>query len=216
MAIEDFHNYLNSYADIYYSKYMLGLDLIGDFFCAMKSDDELDQWLERVNYSNLHPYRKTSVPSPMIPTRCDNAGKDQMPAFAVALQEFFYKYYMYPEDKNGPSERKRVTDLENRLAVICHAGRSTIASWKSGSRIPDKYKWWALGIGVFELSYWHIQPYLDMIGCNIDMTCIDDIVLFYALCASKSTNDTFVLLHEYNCDETKQLFAPILNPSSEV
>lgn len=208
MAIEDFHNYLNSYSDLYYSKYMLELDLIGDFFCGMKRDEELKQWLDGANDCYFHSYRKISVPSPIIPTRCCNTGEQPLPAYSVALQEFFYKDYRYPEDKNKPSERKRMTDLENSLASICHAGRSTIASWKSGSRIPDKYKWWALGIGVFELSYWHIQPYLDMIGSNIDMTCIDDIVLFYALCTAKSTYGTFALLHEYHCDETKKLFAP--------
>lgn len=206
MALEDFHWYLEAYMDNYYTKYLLDLNLIGDCFCCMKQDRELQQWLASVGYCRPRP-QKTAAPVPDISGRHQDEG-EPLPAYAAALREFFHKDYQYPEEKYTPSERKRVTELELRLAAVCHAGRSTIASWKSGARVPDKYKWWALGIGEFCLSYWHIQPYLDMIGCGVDMTCLDDIILFYALCTAKSTCATFTLLHEYRCDETKKLFSP--------
>lgn len=208
VVIDHFYNYLNAYSEEYYSKYLLELDLIGELFCNMEKYDDLQLWLQETSFCGRHPYQKMSVPSPAIVIGHDqDYDKKVLPAYAVALKEFFYKEYPYPEYKNEPSERKRVTELEIQLANICHSGRSTVASWKSGTRLPDKYKWWVLAIGVFKLSYWHIQPYLDMVGSSVDMTCLDDVILFYSLCTSKSIYGTFVLLQENGCDETKRLFA---------
>lgn len=209
MALEHFRNYIDAYAEEYYARYILDLNQIGDVFCCMRNDGDLHAWIIESNICGTHFYHKSAGPPIFsLPVQmCDTVERDtSLPAYAVALREFFYKDYLYPEMKNAPAETRRMTDLEQNLANVCHAGRSTVSSWKSGTRIPDKYKWWVLAIAVFKLSYWHIQPFLDMIGCSIDMTCLDDVILFYSVCTSKTMYETFVLLNEYGCDETKKLF----------
>lgn len=198
MAMEHFKTYLKNYGEEYYKKYVHGLDEIGDYLCGI-NDDELWPWIQSTQL-NPKPYRKGSNPVPQ------ETGEAELPSYAQALQCFFYKHYDYPDQRYLIEERTRVTELEKQLAALAHAGRSTVASWKSGSRVPDKYKWWALGIGVFDLNFWDVQPYLDMIGCQADMTCLDDLLLFYCVCAGKTVHDTYCLLSAYDCAHTMRWF----------
>lgn len=204
MSIFEFNVYLEKYAQDYFSRYLNDLENIGDMFCCFSCDQDFYSWINTIEYSHIHRYMEVKGPTPSIDT---HEMKTNLPAYACALSEFFYKKYEYPEERFLPSERKRVTELETKLSKVCHSGRSTIASWKSGTRVPDKYKWWALGISVFELNFWHIQPYLDMVSSSIDMTCIEDVILFYALCTSKSIFEIYILLEKYNCNEIKDLFS---------
>ena len=198
MAMEHFRMYLSFYEKKYYSRYIKNLEEIGDLFCNLSDDAQLRQWMI---------YQEDLSPRPFEKKR-NSLYQDRRntPPYALALQHYFYKDYLYPEDRY--QEARRVTEMEQRLADLCHAGRTTVASWKSGVRVPDKYKWWTLALLEFELNFWEIQPFLDMIGCNVDMTCTDDIILFYALCAQKKQQEIFLLLKAYGCEETKSLFAP--------
>lgn len=201
MGIEHFKEFLNKYEEEYYNTYVHGLYEIGDYLCGL-NDSQLLQWLQN---TQLHPspYRKRHVNAHQKTNNVD------LPPYAQALQCFFYKHYDYPDQRYLPEERNRITELEQELATLVHAGRSTIASWKSGSRVPDKYKWWALGIGVFELNFWDVQPYLNMINCQVDMTCLDDWLLFYSICSVKTMHEVYCLLSDYSCTYTMGYFEQV-------
>lgn len=118
MALEHFYNYLNAYSETYYSKYILDLEPIGDSFCAMKSDADLQIWLDSTDCCGFHPYQKNLISTPAIVIQHEiDYDKNALPAYAVALKEFFYKEYPYPECKNSPSERTRITKTWN---TACH------------------------------------------------------------------------------------------------
>lgn len=208
MAIGDFYNFLNKYSQYYYDPFICNIDELGDLFCEFQSDETFSLWLEEAaNYGLNYQGHRVSANTPFVDFHCKTyAVSSGLPAYAVALNEYFYKEYQYPEDAYRPSEKRRITELETYLSQLCHCGRTTISSWKSGTRIPDKYKWWVLAITEFKLSYFHIQPFLNMIGSSVDMTKTDDMILFYALCADKSAHDVFVLLQQHGCTETKKLF----------
>ena len=198
MAMEHFKKFLNNYGEKYYTTYVHGLYEIGDYLCGI-DDSQLSQWIQSTKL-HPHPYRRRNG------NTFKNTDEVELPPYAQALQCFFYKHYDYPDQRYLPEERNRVTELEQELATIAHAGRSTIASWKSGSRVPDKYKWWALGISVFELNFWDVQPYLDMINCQVNMTCLDDVLLFYSICSVKTMHEVYCLLEDYSCTDTMQCF----------
>ena len=198
MSMEDFYTYLNIYREEYYEKYIQGLNDIGDYFVGFSSDYELRKWLQNMSLN----------PQPLQNTGNRSVQFSGIPPYAEALQRLFHKDYTYSDERYSQGELGRVTNLEAELAAIVHSGRSTIASWKSGMRVPNKYKWWALGIAFFKLSYWDVQPYLDMIGSRADMRCLDDILLFYSISTSKSVHDVYCLLLEYGCEYNAELFKP--------
>ncbi len=201
MAMEHFKRFLNTYGEEYYKVYVNGLYDIGDYLCGI-NDSQLLQWIQSTQL-HPHPYQKKYV------NLHQETNEEKLPPYAQALQCFFYKKYDYPDQRYLPEERNRVTELEQELASLVHAGRSTVASWKSGIRVPDKYKWWALGIGIFELNFWDVQPYLNMINCQVDMACLDDVLLFYSICAVKTMHETYCLLAEYSCTYTMKCFAQV-------
>lgn len=211
MAKRDMMDYLDAYSEIYNARHNINADVIGDCFCSMKSDAELESFLHAFPYALSVADSRSSIR--ITAPHLSVSDSVRLPAFSIALQEFFYKDYLYPEDRYSQDEKRRITELENWLANRCGSQRSAISHWKSGKRIPSKYRWWALAINAFELDYWYIHPYLDMIGTYVDFSILDDILLFYALCTGKTMQETYVLLLQYDRIETKKLFINNANTS---
>lgn len=209
MALDDFYTYMLRYSEQYYEKYLSNINDIGDAFYEMGGRTEaLNDWLARSG--DFYIYNKVSVPSPGIYVHGNIQNVTNLPAYAVALQELFYEEFDYYGDDNRPIQKKISEILQSQVAASCRVARNTVSSWKTGARIPGKYNWWALAITFLGLSYQMLPPFLDMIGCTVDLTCLDDVLLYYSLCSEKSGQETFALLKKYSCHHTAEIFAPII------
>lgn len=206
MSVADFYRYVQLYAEEYYEKFCYNIDAVGDTFYQMRSEADLVKWIERNGACYIYSKRNVTKPDIFIHKNIEDVEK--MPAYAVALHELFYEEFDYLDDNNMPIQKKKTDMIQEDIARVCHVARNTVASWKNHSRIPAKYNWWALAIGFLELSYQYLPPFMDMIGATIDLTCLDDILLYYALCAEKTSYEIYILLRKYGCNVTAELFAP--------
>ncbi len=206
MSVNDFYHYMQLYSEEYYDKYCFNIDMVGDIFYQMKNEAELAEWIKR--NGNYYVYSKRNVTRPKLFIHSNIENIDKMPAYAVALHELFYDEFDYFDDSGLPIQKKKTDMIQEDIAKVCHVARNTVASWKNCSRIPGKYNWWALAIGFLELSYQYLPPFMDMIGATVDLTCLDDVLLYYALCAEKTSYETYILLKHYNCETTAELFTP--------
>ena len=207
MALDDFYTYLLLYTEQYYEKYLTNITGIGDLFYDMRGGtNALNKWI--LSRGDFYVYNKVNAPSPGIYIHNNVQNTNNLPAYAIALQELFYEEFDYYSEENKPIRKKIAEILQSQVASSCKVARNTVSSWKTGVRIPNKYNWWALAITFLDLSYQMLPPFLDMIGCTVDLTCLDDVILYYSLCSEKSGQETFALLKKYSCNHTAEIFAP--------
>jgi len=205
MSKNDFFNYLNAYSHEYYRQYINDSEMIGEIFGVMSNDDDLDKWLRKYyekRLINVSHIKGKEIPYSHIPYKSEKEG---IPAYSILIEELFLE----PFFNDNPKVILGTTEKDEWLADMCNLSRTAITNWKTGNRIPNKYKWWALAINCFELSYFDIPPYLHMIGCTVDLRCIEDILLMYSICTAKKTHEVYSLLKKYDCDLILKDYAPI-------
>lgn len=205
MGLSHFKIFMNRFADEYNKTYGI-LENLGDYFYLIQEDKEFEKWLG--DNKNLLPRRQNNVPLALTEIETKSHVSKDRPLYSIALNEFFYDEFEYLDVNNQVIPRKHGCVSQKIVSNTIHVPRVLITSWKSGSRCPGKYEWWALGIQVFQLDYQLLLPYLYMIGETVNASCLDDLILFYGMCAEKEANDIYKLLNRFGCEKTALLFAP--------
>lgn len=204
MSIEHFQRFMYAYADEYRNQE--DIEGLGDFFYLMDHRAVFEQWLE--NNAKNCSIRKKGIPQFTSFISLKSAIEKDLPLYAIALNEFFYDEFDYMDMKNKILPKKHGYVSQQFVADTIHVSRSLITGWKNGSRCPEKYEWWTLAIRVLKLDYQLLLPYMHMIGCTIDATCLDDLILYFAMCNESKPEQIYALLHKYGCSETESFFAP--------
>ena len=206
MGLNHFQKFMNTFADEYNNTYGM-LESLGDFFYLLQEDKEFEYWL--CENKRLSPRRQNNVPLVLTEIKTKSHVSKDRPLYSIALNEFFYDEFEYLDANNQVIPKKHGFITQKAVSETIHVPRVLITSWKSGDRCPGKYEWWALGIRVLQLDYQLLLPYLYMIGENVNASCLDDLILFYGMCAEKDANEIYELLSRFGCDKTARLFEPI-------
>lgn len=205
MGKREFDNYLYKYSLAYLEKYNRDIQDLGNSFYECGEEDFFS-WLTSQN--NMYIFNEDKLNIAHYKND-DFAGEEELPPYSIALQALFYSENDFVNEK-GEVERKKRSDIKQEtIAEICHVKRNTVSTWKSGTRKPGKYNWFAFAICFLKLDYSDILPFMDMIGERVDRNCLDDMLLYYALCTEKSRFETYMLLKMYNCKETMEYFKPL-------
>lgn len=210
MGKKEFDIYMYKYSDAYYERNYTDIQALGASFYDYGKDEnegeKLYSWI--VLQNNMYIYKKDELNVACYKNE-DAICEEDLPAYSIALNALFYSEYDFVNEK-GEVERKKRSDIKQEtIAEICHVKRNTVSSWKCGTRKPGKYSWFAFAICFLKLDYSDILPFMDMIGERLDRNCLDDMLLYYALCTEKSRFETYMLLKKYNCKETMEYFKPL-------
>ncbi|MBR3975746.1 MAG: helix-turn-helix transcriptional regulator [Clostridia bacterium] len=205
MGKREFDIYLYEYSDKYYEKNNSDVQILGDSFYEC-GEETLYCWV--ASQKNMYIYQKDKLNTPLYKNEY-NFHEEDLPAYAIALNALFFSEYDFVNER-GEIERKKRSDIrQETIADICNVKRNTVSSWKNGTRKPGKYSWLAFAICFLRLDYSDILPFMDMIGEVLDRNCLDDMLLYYALCSGKSRFETYMLLKRYNCTSTMEYFKPL-------
>ena len=207
MGKKEFDIYLCKYSDAYYEKHNTDLQTLGDYFYRYGNDVNNSklffQWFS--SQRNMYRYNESNLNVPFYSNE-DTVNNENLPAYSLALQALFYSEHDYVND-NGEAEQKKRSDIKQEtIAAICNVKRNTVSAWSHGTRKPGKYNWLSFAICFLDLDYSDILPFLDMIGEALDRNCLDDMLLYYALCTGMNRFQTYMLLKKFNCIETMSYF----------
>lgn len=205
MGKREFDNYLYNYSLAYFEKYNMDIQDLGDSFYEC-GEEGFFSWLTLQR--GMYIFNKDKLNIARYKND-DFSCKEELPPYSIALQALFYSENDFVNEKGEVEQKKRSDIKQQTIADVCKVKRNTVSYWNSGERKPGKYSWLAFGICFLKLDYSDILPFMDMIGETLDRSCLDDMLLYYALCTGKSRFETYMLLKIYNCKETMEYFKPL-------
>lgn len=210
MGKREFDSYLWEYSEAFFQKNDRTILELGDDFYKLgisgQGDLIFSEWIS--SQKNMFTHKKSEMDLPRFKNTGENS-EEMLPAYSLALEAFFYSKNDYVDDDGKAIVKKRSDITQETVAQYCNVKRNTVSSWKNGTRKPDKYSWWSFAICVLEISYEDVLPYLDMIGETVNRACLDDMLLYYALCTGKNRYQTYMLLKEYGCVAAMEYFAAL-------
>ncbi|MBR5428357.1 MAG: hypothetical protein IK118_08405 [Clostridia bacterium] len=213
MSLNHFNRFMENYTKAYYEP-LLQVERLGDMFYEWmirgQEDDYFFNWIQR--NGSFYIYEGSSSANHSAKTADPDAG---VPAYSRALQAFFYTESDYVDDDNQIHQNRHSDTPIQTVADCINVSRPLVSCWKNGSRKPDKYAWWAFAIRILHLDYQSLPPYLNLVGASVDLTCLDDVILFYSMCAEKKAHEIHHWLTTQRCNQTQRYFAPAERSNTE-